>query len=272
VNAFARVIVFGLAVIAFFAGFSNFGVPQVEPAPPPKEEKLPLGQMTMAEFVALGKRVFEGKGTCTLCHTPVGGRAPLLDRVGAVAAERLKDPRYKGEAKTAEDYLYESLVKPSAYVVAGFGKAGTQDAESPMPEVSGGSTRLSEAEIRALIAFLQDWSGVEVTVQIPADTGEAGKAEEKPSQRSPAKDAPEVIAQFGCIACHKIGAMAGGPIGPDLSGIGKIRDAAYLRRAILDPDADIARGFQPKIMPANYGGQLYAKELEMLVAYLAALK
>ena len=269
---FLKVVAFSLLVIAFFAGFSNFGVPQIEPAPPPKEEKLELGQMTMDQFVALGKKLFEGKGTCTLCHNPVGGRAPALERAGAVAAERLKEARYKGSAKTVEEYLYESLVTPSAYVVAGFGKAGTNDTESPMPDASGGSVRLSGAELRAVVAYLQDLSGVEVTVKIPTNAGRPDKAEEKPAQRAPARNAEELIAQFACVACHKIGAQAGGPIGPDLSAIGATRDAAYLRRAILDPNADVAKGFQPGIMPATYGEQLYARELEMLVTYLAALK
>lgn len=269
---FLKVVGFSLLVIAFFTGFSNLGVPQIEPAAPPKEEKLELGAMTMDQFVALGKKLFEGKGTCTLCHNPVGGRAPVLERVGLLAAERLKDPRYKGEAKTVEAYLYESLVKPSAYVVAGFGKAGTNDGESPMPGASGGSIRFSEPELRAVVAYLQDLSGVEVTVKIPADAGKEAKAEEKPVQRALAKDVQELIAQFACTACHKIGALAGGPIGPDLSKIGAARDAAYLRRAILEPNADVAKGFPPGVMPAIYGEQLYAKELEMLVAHLAALK
>jgi cytochrome c5 len=271
-SQFLKVVAFSLLVIAFFAGFSNFGVPQIEPEPPPAEEKLPLGAMTTEQFVALGKRIFEGKGTCTLCHNPVGARAPLLDRAAAAAVERLKDPRYKASAKNVEEYLYESLVKPSAYVVAGFGKAGTNDAESPMPDASGGSIRLSELELRAVVAHLQDRSGVEVTVKIPDAAAPAPKTGETPAQRPLAKTAEELIAQLACTACHKIGAQAGGPIGPDLSRIGAARDAAYLRRAILDPNAEVAKGFQPGVMPANYGEQLFAKELEMLVAYLAALK
>lgn len=269
---FLKVVAFSLLVIALFAGFSNFGVPQIEPAPPPTEERMELGAMTMDQFVALGRKLFEGKGTCTLCHNPVGGRAPALERAAALAAERLKDARYKGRAKSVEDYLHESLVAPSAFVVAGFGKAGTNDTESPMPDASGGSIRLSEPELQAVVAYLQDLGGVEVTVKIPTDAGKTDKVEEKPAQRAPAKDAEELIAQFACAACHKIGAQAGGPVGPDLSTIGATRDAAYLRRAILEPNAEVAKGFPPGVMPAIYGEQLYARELEMLVVYLAALK
>jgi hypothetical protein len=131
-----KVTVFSLLTIAFFAGFSNYGIPEINPAPPPKEEKLDLGSMTMDRFVALGDKIFNGKGTCTLCHNAVGGRAPMLDKVAAVAPERMADPRYEGDADTLEAYLYESMVKPSAYVVAGFGKAGSNDTQSPMPDAS----------------------------------------------------------------------------------------------------------------------------------------
>lgn len=269
---FLKIVAFSLLVIAFFAGFANLGVPQIEPAPPPQEEAVSLGAMSPEQFVALGRRLVEGKGTCMLCHNPVGGRAPVLERAAADAGARLKDARYKGAATNAEEYLYESLVKPSAFVVSGFGKAGTGDAESPMPDASGGSIRLSEAELRAVVAYLQDLGGAEVTVKIPEGAGAAPKDEEKPAQRPLAKDAMQVIAQFACTACHSIGALAGGPIGPDLSRIGAQRDVAYLRRAILDPNADLAKGFQAGLMPLNYGEQLYAKELEMLIAHLAALK
>ncbi len=270
---FFSVVAFTLLTIGFFAGFSNFGIPQIEPAPPPKEEKIALGAMTMEDFIALGERIFKGKGTCTLCHNPVGGRAPLLDQIGKVAAKRLADPRYKGEARDVEGYLHESLVKPSAYVVKGFGKKGTGDTVSPMPDVSGGSIGLSEAEIAAVIAYLQSASGVEVTVEIPAGAEPAAKAEKETAGegRPLYASAEEAMRELGCGACHKV-AGEQGEVGPDLTHIGAKRDRAYLRRAILDPNADIAEGFEPDQMPPDYGEQLYAKELEMIVDYLAGLK
>ena len=106
-RTFLSVVGFSLLVIAFFAGYSSFGIPQIQPAPPPKEEKLDLAAMSLGEFLALGERIYEGKGTCTLCHNPVGGRAPLLEEAAIVAGERLADERYGGTAKRVEDYLYE---------------------------------------------------------------------------------------------------------------------------------------------------------------------
>lgn len=269
---FLIVVAFSLLTIGFFAGFSNFGIPEIKPAPPPKAERLDFGAMTMDQFVALGKRVFEGKGTCLLCHNPIGDRAPLLGTVGKAVAERLEDPRYKGGASDVESYLYESMVEPSIYVVAGYGKKGTGDAESPMPNVLTGSIGLSEAEARAVIAYLQAVSGVEVTVEIPAGAGEEGGQEETvAAQRVPLESVEEAIAEFGCGACHTV-AGEESDVGPNLTAIGAKRDRVYLRRSILDPNADITEGFEADMMPTDYGEQMYAIELEMLVNYLAGLK
>jgi cytochrome c553 len=271
-KTFASVVVFSLLVIGFFSGYSTYGIPQIKPAPPPVEEKLDLGAMSMAQFVALGERIYEGKGTCTLCHNPVGGRAPPLEEAVTLAEERLADARYQGSAADVEGYLYESMAEPSAYVVAGFGKAGTGDTVSPMPNILTGRIGLGEVETRAVIAYLQNLGGAEVTVEIPGEPvaeEEAAVAEGEP--RPPFTVPEDALAEFACGACHKI-AGEEGELGPDLTRIGGLRDRDYLRRSILDPNADIAEGFEPETMPEDYGEQLYAAELEMLVDYLAGLK
>lgn len=51
-----------------------------------------------------------------------------------------------------------------------------------------------------------------------------------------------------------------------------MRSKESLRQSILDPDAVIAKGYQAGMMPKTYGEQMKAKELEMLVNYLAGLK
>lgn len=271
-KTFLTVVAFSLLVIAFFSGYSTFGIPQIQPAPPPKAEKLDLAAMTMDQFIALGGRIYEGKGTCTLCHNDVGGRAPLLDTAAVVAEGRLADEGYAGSATDAEGYLYESMSEPSAYVVPGFGKAGTDDTESPMPNILTGRIGLSEAEATAIVAYLQDLSGVAVTVEIPSEAPEeAAPATAEGEPRLPFTLPEEAIAEFACGGCHKI-ADEKGELGPDLTQIGALYDRDYLRRALLDPNAEIAEGFEPEMMPDDYGEQMYAAELEMLVNYLANQK
>ena len=275
---FLKIVFFCILAFSGFVGFANFGIPQVKPAPPPTEEKLDLGNMTMDQFIALGDKIFNGKGTCTLCHNNVGKRAPMLDGAGEEAVAnnallRLKDPRYKGKATTPEEYIRESMKTPSAFVVAGFGS--DNDTKSPMPVITQGSIGLSDAEVDAVIAFLLNKAGVEVTVKIPVGAPPSEKAEEaKPAE--PAKTPEEVIAKFGCGACHKIGKEEGA-LGPDLTRVGKSKNEPYLRRAILDPNADIAKNCPggpcaPGMMPADFGAKMTGSEFEMLVQYLVKSK
>ncbi|MBT4934114.1 MAG: hypothetical protein HOL66_12800 [Rhodospirillaceae bacterium] len=267
---FLAVIGFSLLTIAGFAGFSNFGIPRIEPAPPPVQEKIDLGAMTMDQFIALGDRVLNGKGTCKLCHNELG-RAPMLEQIIPNTKERLADARYEGEANDLAGYIIESMIKPSAYVVAGFGKAGSGDTISPMPDVSGGSIGLLEAELLAVVAFLQDSGGAEVTVEIPTDAGDAEEEEAEVEEREPLEDPIEIAAEFGCGTCHIIGEDEG-DLGPDLSKIGATRDREYLRRAILYPNAEIAEGFEEDIMPDDLGDVMFAVEIERLTEYLSGLK
>ena len=62
---------------------------------------------------------------CSVCHTIPGiagadGRVgpPLI--LGATGAERLRDPVYRGRAKTVHEYVIESVVEPGTFVVPGY--------------------------------------------------------------------------------------------------------------------------------------------------------
>ena len=57
--------------------------------------------------------------------------------------------------------------------------------------------------------------------------------------------------------------------GPDLDKVLKGKDAAFIKQSILHPDAEIAPGFQPGIMPPNYGDTLSAEQVDALVKYLS---
>jgi len=217
---FLKVTLFSLLLISLFSLYSNYGIPEIQPAPPPTEEKLDLGSMTMEQFVAVGEKIVNGKGTCTLCHNALG-RAPLLEKL--------------------------VTLKPSVYVVVGFGKAGSNDTESPMPDVTGGAIDLSEAEIGAVIAYLQDMGGAEVTVEIPTEAAAEDSEESVASKAQPLGSAEEIVASYGCGACHKIAGQSGA-IGPDLSAIGARPECGGCRRL---PAKSYARHLRVAVLRAG---------------------
>jgi mono/diheme cytochrome c family protein len=79
----------------------------------------------------------------------------------------------------------------------------------------------------------------------------------------------QVFAAQGCGSCHTFKpAGSTGNVGPNLSEALKDKDAAFIQQSITDPNAVIAPGFQPNIMPQTYGTQLSAKQLADVVAFL----
>jgi len=94
-------------------------------------------------------------------------------------------------------------------------------------------------------------------------------------------DGKKLAQEKGCLGCHSLDGSPG--VGPSFKGImgrsevvvsnGVERsitvDRAYLHRSVVEPQADIVKGFQP-IMPAF--GDLSKEELTALVEYLEGIK
>ena len=59
-----------------------------------------------------------------------------------------------------------------------------------------------------------------------------------------------------CFACHQVKGK-GVPIGPDMNGINKRRDADYVIRSIILPDEYIVEGFQQTSLEMNDGRKLF---------------
>lgn len=78
-----------------------------------------------------------------------------------------------------------------------------------------------------------------------------------------------VFVDAGCGGCHAFKAAATkATVGPDLDEALKGKDADFIEESIKEPNAEIAQGFAPNIMPQDYGSQLESQELADLVAFL----
>jgi mono/diheme cytochrome c family protein len=79
----------------------------------------------------------------------------------------------------------------------------------------------------------------------------------------------QVFASNGCGGCHTLAAAkSGGVTGPNLDEVLPGQSAAMVEKSVVDPNAEIAKGYPPNVMPANFGQTLSAKEIEDLVEYL----
>lgn len=79
----------------------------------------------------------------------------------------------------------------------------------------------------------------------------------------------KVFNDAGCGGCHAFEpAGSKGAIGPNLDEALKGKSAEYIQQSITDPNAEIAQGFQPGVMPEDYGSQLTSKQMADLVVFL----
>ena len=302
------------------------------------EEFAEMGRVIIfgAKQVAGQKSI--GKGQCPLCHTfdpgDNMGRCPNLFGVEERSHKRVKEDRYAsspmaiGELEpasgivkgvpndipeeyrrqhgpdelTGEDYLRESLMCPTCYVVTGFGKDG--DTKSPMPVIVKPPISLSRVEVNAVVAYLQskDTPGefAAVTVPLPQDdAGNTGGAiaeapaedEDRPVFVTGNEDIQAMINTLGCPLCHTIPGVEGamGELGPKLhekiNAPNRIKDPnykgkatntkEYVRESILNPGAyvvfneEAGESFPDGLMPTTFGEMLSVSALDKLVDFIS---
>jgi cytochrome c oxidase subunit II len=72
-----------------------------------------------------------------------------------------------------------------------------------------------------------------------------------------------------CGSCHTL-ADAGTTqeVGPDLDKVLAGKSADFIRESIVNPNAEIAPGYQPGVMPEDFEQKLTAQQLDSLVEYL----
>jgi putative heme-binding domain-containing protein len=99
-----------------------------------------------------------------------------------------------------------------------------------------GASAMSDREIRQTAAYVRSLGKVTQSA-VPGDT---------------ARGAETYRGKGSCTGCHSIRGD-GGAAGPDLSGIGESRSAAYLRESIVNPGAAVPEGYLLVTVVPNSG-------------------
>jgi mono/diheme cytochrome c family protein len=138
---------------------------------------------------------------------------------------------------------------------------GVVKAQVEFPRENNGNPRVSMPadivtgqDLDDVAAYVGEWAGVE-GAEPPKVAGGPGA---------------QVFANNGCGGCHTFKAAgSGGVTGPPLEKALVPGDTtALIEEMVVNPNAEIAKGYPANVMPQNFGQILSEKELEDLVQYL----
>jgi len=183
-----------------------------------------------------GRELFRVK--CGTCHTlaQAGSTAqvgPNLDDAFAAAREEGND------SDTIEGVVKAQVEYPRP-------NNGNSAVSMPADIVTG-------QDLDDVAAYVGEWAGVPgaAPLMVPGGPG------------------AQVFANNGCGGCHTFAAAgSGGVTGPNLDEVLSGQSDAMVEESIVEPNAVIAKGYQPNVMPQNFGETLTPKEVEDLVQYL----
>lgn len=183
-----------------------------------------------------GRMLFKQK--CGTCHT--------LAQAGTTAqvGPNLDDAFAAARANGNDSDTIEGVVK--AQVDYPRPDNGNASVSMPAEIVTG-------QDLDDVAAYVGEWAGVP-GAEPPQVAGGPGA---------------QVFANNGCGTCHTFAAAeSGGVTGPNLDEVLSGQSAAMIEESIVKPNAEIAKGYPPNVMPPNFGELISPEELENLVEFL----
>jgi mono/diheme cytochrome c family protein len=253
---------------------------------PPRMEMFKASNQARA--VETGASLFENN--CRPCHGPQGkgieGVAPAINAADLYDGSRLAAVGWSG---TTEDYVRNVIAAGRPVPSAG---ANYPQRMPTWSDRYGGPLR--DDQVDSLVAFIMNWEdralaeggavappaivdsavGTDIAVALPE--GDAARGQQ--------------LAEggLGCSGCHVLADVgpgwmaAGGQPGIGTRAetrvaqddyTGQATDAQqYLVESVVRTNAFVVEGFQPNIMPQNYGERLTAQDLADLIAYMSSLR
>lgn len=215
------------------------------------EKERAAARKVIPPIVKTGEALYWGRAQCHRCHMVGdrgdGLRGPNHQDLGFRAAARAK----KLGLSSATEYIVQSIMEPSAHIVEGY--------SDDMPKVYQAPIDLGEAEIKALVAYLQSQGGEVDTWAININKQTlATRLAPSPFVHGDARRGRRVFQSMGCGSCHTVGDQKAVSIAPELTAIGAFRNWVWLVQAVTDPNAEIGANWKdvtvylkPGVTPAT---------------------
>lgn len=229
-------------------------------------------QQQSAQNIEVGAELFENN--CRGCHGLRGegipGLAPPLNDAHFFT-RRLDEVGWQG---SLEDYIISTVAsgrqvstRPDQYPGAG------SPAMPTWSDKFGGPLR--DDQIQSLATFIMNWEATAVgdaeIALLPTLTPSAAESQD------PVVRGQAVYESSGCGACHTLGGLSAGIVGPPLTNIGtiaadRVADLTaeeYIHQSIVDPSAYLVEGYED-LMLKDFAESLSGTQLDDLVAFLLA--
>lgn len=218
----------------------------------PRLSKLTTPLLALTALIALSA-ITSGCGTTSA--DPERGRALFIQKCGTCHA--LAQAGTSAQVGPNLDHAFAAArsVGNDSDTIEGIVKAQVEYPRESTgnPRVSMPADIVTGQDLDDVAAYVGEWAGVPNAAP-PKVAGGPGA---------------QVFANNGCGGCHTFAAAeAGGMVGPNLDEELPGESEAAVEEMILDPNAEIAKGFPPNVMPQNYEQLLSSKEVEDLVKYL----
>jgi mono/diheme cytochrome c family protein len=183
--------------------------------------------------LAKGQQLFTQK--CGSCHTLTG--AGTNGTVGPNLDYAFKEARANGQ----DPDTFEGVIKAQV--------ENPRPADAEQTDVYMPADLVTGDDLNDVAAYVASVAGV-------------------PGIKPPVFAPPQFFAT-NCGGCHTL-AQAGttGTTGPNLDEVLKGQSPQKISQDITDPNAEIAPGYQPNVMPQNFGQTLQPDQLQALVSYL----
>ncbi|HEX7245048.1 MAG TPA: c-type cytochrome [Solirubrobacterales bacterium] len=217
--------------------------------------KLPSAITSLLALAAIAAVVLTASGCGTTEADPVRGRALFVQNCGVCHEMAQAGTSAQIGPNLDDAFAAARSAGEGGETIEGIVKAQVENPRpsNDNPADSMPANVVEGQDLEDVAAYVGMWAGVPRAAppKVPGGPG------------------AQVFANNGCGGCHTLAAAnSGGTTGPNLDEVLPGQSAAMVEESVVDPNAQIAHGYPPNVMPSTFGQSLSKKEIEDLVQFL----